>query len=42
MKQIKKKKPKPLCVEHCEKQGIQQSVFSYTLNKRHYLKVKTQ
>lgn len=36
------KKKNPLCIEHCEKQGIQQSVLLYTLNKRPYLKVKTQ
>lgn len=43
MKQMKKKTTKPtLCIEHCEKQGIQQRVFLYTLNKGPYLKVKPQ
>lgn len=41
MKQVKNKIP-PLCIEHCEKQGIQQRVLLYTLNKRPYHKVKTQ
>lgn len=41
-KKKEEKNPPPLCIQHCEKQGIQQSVLLYTLNKRPYLKVKTQ